>query len=200
MSTGTVVPRAGYQWAWQLGFAVLVVAVAAGLLAGPYRFLFGNVAGSTAQPARPAPCLPGAPVAIMDSPHISQSQASDVAYNSQPPSSGPHFPFTIAAGVYQQPVPDGLTIHAMEHGHVIVHYAPDLPAGQVATLEQVARRYGADVVLTPNPALPRGVAVTAWGRIEHLDTADQPRISRFIEALRDRYNHGWTRDQDCPPG
>ena len=188
------------RWAWQIGFVVVVLVAAAGLLAGPYRFLIGNVTGSTAQAARPAPCLPGEPVAILDSPHMSRSQADSVAYNSSPPTSGRHFPFTVATGLYDDPVPDGLTIHAMEHGHVIIHYAPDLPDRQLAGLRQVARRYAADVVLTPNPALSGGIALTAWGQIDQLDRFDERRVTRFVTALRDRYDHGWTRETDCPGG
>lgn len=186
------------RWAWQAGFAILVLVAAAGLLAGPYRFLLGNVAGSAAQAAREAPCLPGRPVDIMDSPHISQTQAGSVRYRSLPPTSGPHFAFTAAPGIYERPVRDGSTVHAMEHGHVIVHYAPGLPGHQRAGLERLARRYGADVILTPNPDLPAGIALTAWGQIDHLDQFDQPRVVEFIEALRGRYQHGWTTDQDCP--
>jgi len=188
------------SWAWRVGLLVGVVAVMAGLLAGPYRFLFGSVAGSAAQPARVAPCLPGEPVEIMDSPHISQAEAGDVEYNSLPPTSGPHFAFTIAPGVYDGPVADGLTIHAMEHGHVVVHYAADLPGGQRAGLERIARRYGADVVLVPNPDLDSGLALTAWGQVDRLDRYQERRITGFIEALAGRYQHGWTTPVDCPPG
>lgn len=188
------------RWAWRLGFTVAVLAVLAGLLAGPYRFLFGTVAGSTAQAAREAPCLPGEAVEIMDSPHISQAEAGSVVYNSLPPTSGPHFAFTLATGVYQQPVADGLAIHAMEHGHVIVHYARELPDAQVAELHRLARRHGADLVLAPNPDLQAGIALTAWGHIDHLDAFDQHRITAFVDALGGRYQHGWTRSQDCPHG
>ena len=102
------------------------------LQAGPYRFLLGNATGSTAEPAREAPCLPGTAVAIMDSPHIPPSQAERVRYSTTPPTSGPHFAFTVATGVYDRPVAEGLTVHAMEHGHVVIQYAPDAAAADVA--------------------------------------------------------------------
>ena len=194
----TAAARAPRRWAWRLGLAVLVAATLVLLLAGPYRFLIGNATGSTAGPARPAPCLPGEAVTIMDSPHISPSQADQVRYNSLPPTSGPHFAFTAATGVYDEPVPDGLAVHAMEHGHVVISYAPDTPSAQREALARVTRRYGADVLLRPYPALADGIALTAWGRIELLDSYDEQRVVQFITALRGRYDHGWTRPDDCP--
>lgn len=69
---------------------------------------------------------------------------------------------------------------------------------EVADLTSLATQYGADVVLAPYPPLERGIALTAWGRIEHLDQFDQGRITAFVEALRGRYNPGWTSEADCP--
>jgi hypothetical protein len=95
------------------------------------------------------------------------------------------------------PVPDGLAVHALEHGHVVIRYAGGVPTSEVAALARIARRYGADVVLAPHPALERGIALTAWGRIDLLDRYEQDRVVAFVEALRGRYDHGWTSEQDC---
>jgi hypothetical protein len=165
--------------------------------AGPFRSVSGAVAGSAAA-RRDSPCLPGRAVPILDSPHVSPARARSVRYNSLPPTSGPHFAFTIATGIYTSPIAEGLTVHAMEHGHVVIQYAPGTPRGDVDALTRTARRYGADVVLAPYPKLRTGIALTAWGRIDLLDHYDQARISTFVERLRGRYVHGWTRADDCP--
>lgn len=196
--SGLVTISARRRWAWRAGTGTVLLAVAGAMLAGPYQFLLGNVAGSAAEPARLAPCLPGEPVEIMDSPHISEAEAESVEYNSLPPTSGPHYPFVAATGAYDRPIADGLTVHALEHGHVAIQYAPDLPDDQVRTLARVAKRHGNDVILAPYPALDHGIALTAWGRIDLLDTYDQQRIIGFVDALRGRYSHGWDTDSDCP--
>ena len=187
------------RWPWRLGAlagaAVLVVL----LVTGPYRFVLGAVAGSTAA-RRPAPCLPGTAVDVLDSPHVSPARAASVRYNSLPPTSGPHYAFTVATGVYTSPIPDGLTVHALEHGHVAIQYAPATPRHEVAGLTRIATRYGADVVLAPYPKLHAGIALTAWGRHELLDHDDPAAIAAFVEGLRGRYDHGWTRSDDCPGG
>ena len=185
------------RWPWRLASIIGVALLAALLVTGPYRLVFGAVAGSTAA-RRAAPCLPGRAVDVLDSPHVSPAQAASVRYDSLPPTSGPHYAFTVATGVYTSPVPDGLTVHALEHGHVAIQYAPATPRDEVAALTGIARRYGADVVLAPYPELRHGIALTAWGRIELLDHYDPARVSAFVERLRGRYVHGWTRPRDCP--
>jgi len=185
------------RWVWRICIAaVVVVVVGATLLAGPWSFLLGSVTGSTAT-TRYAPCLPGREVPVMNSPHISPAGSASVQYNSMPPTSGPHFAFTIATGIYSDPVPDGLTVHAMEHGHVVVQYAPDTPQDSVERLESLAKRYGKDVILAPYPTLDHGIALTAWGRLDLLEHYDEGRVTIFVENLRNRYDHAWTRADDC---
>jgi hypothetical protein len=186
------------RWAWQGGTALVLAGMAAVLLGGNHQPVSGNVAGAGAEPARESPCLPGEPVAIMDSPRIVPAQADGVRYNSLPPTSGPYFAFTVAPGVYERPVPEGLTVSAMRRGLVVIQYAPHLAGSDVDALTRLAKRYGADVVLAPYPPLEQGVALTAWGRIELLAGYDETRIVTFIEALRGRYVHGWTATTDCP--
>jgi hypothetical protein len=103
-STGTTRRQ---RWAMRAGLATVILVAAPVLLADPYQHLLGTVAGSTAGEPREAPCLTGLPVAILDSPHLSESEAGSVRYNSLPPTSGPHFAFTVATGVYHRPIAEG---------------------------------------------------------------------------------------------
>lgn len=184
------------RWLWRAALGV-VLAVSLVVIAGPYRArLVGAAVGSRQPENRPAPCLPGTAVPIMDSPHIDPSEASAVTYNSNPPTSGPHFPFVAAPGIYSEPVADGLTVHALEHGHVVIDYGPDTTAGDLGALVDIAKRHPADVLLRPRPGLT-GVALTAWSRLDHLDTFDRSRVEVFVERLAGRYDHGWTRTDPC---
>lgn len=185
------------RWLWRSVLLVAMAGIAVLLAVGPYNFSSAAVAGSKAD-QRGSPCLPGTAVPILDSPHISPAHAASARYNSAPPTSGPHFAATIATGVYQSPIAEGLTVHAMEHGHVVIQYARNLPGDQIDLLNRIARRFGADVVLAPYDKLDSGIALTAWGRLDQLDHYDEARIVAFIEGLRGRYLHGWTRADDCP--
>jgi Protein of unknown function (DUF3105) len=186
------------RWLWRSGLLLAVAGIATLLALGPYNFSSATITGSKAT-QRNSPCLPGTAVPILDSPHISPARATSVHYDSVPPTSGPHFAATIATGVYPNPIPEGLTVHAMEHGHIVIQYAPNLPPDQVTALNLIARRYGADVVLAPYSKLTSGIALTAWGRIEQLDHYDEGQAVTFIEGLRGRYVHGWTYADDCSP-
>lgn len=184
------------RWLWRISVAAGVVAVLISVGVNRWPAIAGGVVGSTA-PSRDAPCLPGRSVPILPSPHVSREQAAHAHYNSVPPTSGPHFPFAPAPGIYTEPLPDGLTVHALEHGHINIQYAAGTPAVTVRQLTEFARRYPTDVLLAPYPRLDHGIALTAWGRIDLLDGFDAQRIERFVVALRGRYDHGWTRTDPC---
>jgi hypothetical protein len=136
--------------------------------------------------------LPGQEVPILPSYHIPYIGAPHIPYNSLPPTSGPHVPWVIMTGIYSQRVPNELLVHALEHGHINIQYAPRTPAAQVAVLRSIALQFPRDVVLVPYPELRSGIALTAWGRIERLRFADRGAIATFIVDLRGRYNHGWS--------
>jgi hypothetical protein len=135
--------------------------------------------------------LPGQEMPTLPSPHIPYLGAAHLAYNSIPPTSGPHVPQTVAPGVYREAIPDELQVHALEHGHVLVQYSAATPAGEVRLLEGIARHHLREVIVAPYGNLETGIALTAWGRLEYLDTVDAAAVDAFIRAFAGRYDHGW---------
>lgn len=65
--------------------------------------------------------LPGQKVPEMGRDHIAVG-TSHAPYNSNPPTSGPHYADTANWGVHQTTIQDEYLIHNLEHGGVIVHY------------------------------------------------------------------------------
>jgi hypothetical protein len=181
---------------WRIPLLLVLMGLAASAVTTQWQTWAGGASGSTA-PNRPAPCLAGTAVPILPSPHIAWSEGGSVRYNSVPPTSGPHVGLTLAPGIYSTMVPDVLAVHALEHGHVVIRYAPDLTADTLAQLQSVAKRFAADIILAPYTGLPNRIALTAWGRIDLLTDYDYSRIERFIVELRGRYNHEWTRNDPC---
>jgi hypothetical protein len=184
-------PSRLFWWAVLVSMCLLV---GSAVVVQTWPLIVGTAFGSPLETTQPPDDtgLPGQAVPILDSPHIPVSKAGTVRYNSVPPTSGPHFAVAPATGNYDTPLPEGLQIHALEHGHVGIQYAPDTPAAVVADLRRVGARYPRDVFVAPYARLTGGIALTAWGRIETLGAFDEAGIVRFVEALRNRYSHGWT--------
>ncbi|MBI3261482.1 DUF3105 domain-containing protein [Candidatus Berkelbacteria bacterium] len=108
-------------------------------------------------------------------------------YNSNPPTSGPHWPQPAPWGIYEDEQPDEQLIHNLEHGGVNVFYKPGLPKEQIARLEDFVRPYRVKVVLAPRAANETLIALTSWNHIMKLNEFDEEKIKSFIKTNR---NHG----------
>lgn len=133
---------------------------------------------------------PGEPVPDMGNLHIEVGSESPVAYNSTPPTSGPHYETMASWGIHSQPIPDELMVHNLEDGGVGIWY--DCPEGcedLVAQLASIARRYDEGVLMGPYPGMGTRIALTAWARIDTLEDLDEDRIVRFADAYRGDDHH-----------
>jgi hypothetical protein len=95
-----------------------------------------------------------------------QFAASD--YETNPPTSGNHFPEWYEDGVYEPGgVPNlGMLVHTLEHGRINVQYKPGTPAETVAELEALLAEQsdGYHMLLYENTTgMDAAVAATAWG-------------------------------------
>lgn len=128
--------------------------------------------------------LQGDEVASLGGQHIAPSQ-EHLPYNSNPPSSGPHYVNPQPAGIYEQELLDETVVHSLEHGGVWLTYKSDLAKDQIDALKNVARRNRAKVILSPREKNDSPVALVSWTRILKLDSVDEQAIKRFIRANRD---------------
>lgn len=183
-------PRRLLWWSLLL---ILMLVAGTGVVIAVTPTVVDTTIGSRSEGTVPpdVPGLPGRAVPILDSPHIPVGQADAVRYNSVPATSGPHFAVPPATGIYEAPMPEGLQVHALEHGHVGVQYGSDATTADIEALRRIGARYPDDVFVAPYPNLGRGIALTAWGRIDTFDAVDEARVVAFIEALKGRYDHGW---------
>jgi hypothetical protein len=160
------------------------------------------VAGVVAFRANQAAALPGRNVATQGNAHIGKGQ-EHASYNSRPATSGPHWNIPeeapVAWGIYKEPIPDEAMIHNLEHGGIAIQYncrdCPDL----VERLEDFYRRYTTNpanrlplypqstkIVVAPYDDMSTRIALTAWHRIDTFDAYDEERITRFVDAWRDK--------------
>lgn len=118
---------------------------------------------------------------------LSRGHDEQVDYSGQelPPVGGIHSGVWQNCGIYDQPVEAKNAVHSMEHGAVWVTYHPELPAGDVESLQDTVRGQPF-VLLSPYPELRSPIVMTAWGIQLELDSAGDSRIDDFIN----RYQRG----------
>lgn len=140
--------------------------------------------------------LPGEAVSILGTEHV-QPGLPHEPYNSDPPTSGPHYPTPAEPGFYEEAPLDEYLVHNLEHGHVIIWYNCSALSSEDCQvlkddIRDVMSRAGVSLVTgtpkveaVPRPAMDATIALTSWGRIHKLDAFDRDQILRFIKAFRD---------------
>ena len=142
--------------------------------------------------------IPGTPEPFEGNRHIAYDGEAHEPYRTVPPTSGPHSPRIVAPGVYREPIPEELQVHALEHGHVIIQYRPGLAQSDVDTLERIGRLHPRNVVVAPYFGIDSGIALTGWQRLQRLDSVDEKAVERFVTTVAGRYNHAWQHGAtDC---
>ncbi|MBF8282349.1 MAG: hypothetical protein A2W37_10930 [Chloroflexi bacterium RBG_16_63_12] len=146
--------------------------------------------------AQPIPRT-GEDVPILSSDHIPIGQPH-APYNSNPPTSGPHYEQAAEVGFYDQAPPDEQLVHNLEHGHVIIWYnCGELTESQCSRLKSQIREVMASagnslitgtpkLVAVPRTEMETQVALTTWGRLDKFGAFDRQRILNFIKFFRDK--------------
>ena len=129
-------------------------------------------------------------------------------WNSNPPTSGPHYGQTAVWGSYEEPVPLVQTTHNLEHGGVIIHYGPGVPQAEVDKLK--GDFYLDDpngIVISPLPSNGNKITLSAWTAPDvSTGTADRGRgwlatCTRFDEEAFDAFldAHRYQGPERIPP-
>ncbi|MFD8528795.1 DUF3105 domain-containing protein [Streptosporangium canum] len=150
---------------WGAGGAVIV------LLAGLVGFYLINERATSSLDAVTSAKYPGGA-------HVE----TQVSYKETPPLGGEHNSAWQTCGVYDKPVNSENAVHSMEHGAVWITYQPDLPKDQVETLKKLASKEY--MLLSPFPGLPAKVVASSWNKQLKVDSADDPRLAKYIAKYR----------------
>ncbi|MGV9777130.1 DUF3105 domain-containing protein [Streptosporangium sp. NPDC003464] len=167
---------------WGVGGAVIV------LLAGVVGFYLVNERAASSLDAVTSAKYPGGA-------HV-QTQ---VSYKENPPLGGEHNPAWQTCSVYDKPVNNENAVHSMEHGAVWITYQPDLPKDQVEKLKAMVS--GKDYMLmSPYPGLPSKIVASSWNKQLKLDSADDPRLAKYIAKYRNNSAETPEFGADCAGG
>jgi len=137
---------------------------------------------------RAAADLPGTKMPDQGNLHVATEATPHEAYNSDPPTSGPHLPYIASWGVHTRPIPLELQVHNLEDGGVVIQYSCECPE-LAEKLRTIVRGYDKHVLLAPYPGMKTRIALTAWTRLDRFEEFDEKRIVRFIEAYRGIDHH-----------
>jgi hypothetical protein len=126
-------------------------------------------------------------------------------WNTDPPTSGPHFGFnpdgsvgTVIWGAYDEPVQLARVIHNLEHGGIYIFYGDDVPEATVDELRAFYDDQKNGTVLAPHPKLGDKIALGAWvtdeetgseggggkGQLAKCSTFDDEAFSSFFSGFQ----------------
>ncbi|MEE8121022.1 MAG: DUF3105 domain-containing protein [Anaerolineales bacterium] len=120
-------------------------------------------------------------------------------FNSNPPTSGPHYDSPLTAGFYDQataaeigPYPTGYLVHNLEHGYIVFWYNCEILdevgctelKGQLQEVMSDARNI--KVVAFPWDSIDFPVVATSWGRMQEFESFDTNLALRFVSSNRNR--------------
>lgn len=132
------------------------------------------------------PAAVGTPVPSMGGQHVQIGQ-QHAAYDSMPPTSGPHWDTPADWGVYHDPVPEERWVHNLEHGGIVILYncpqdCPDLIAKLDALFKTAPRSKLGNVKLlvTPYSKISNRLTLVAWNYYLPLDDYDDAVVRGFM--------------------
>ncbi len=136
-----------------------------------------------------------------------------VTYETNPPSSGDHWPLWAEYRLHEAPVPRQMLVHNLEHGAVVMAHRcagpEDCTADVLVAFEAAADSFGVDplcanvpgaairsrVVMTEDPLLEFPISLSAWRATYTATCIDVPSMVEFLER---RYGKG--PEQTCAQG
>ena len=132
----------------------------------------------------------GEEIPIMTSTHIAVDSDPGI-YNSDPPTSGPHYPEEAQAGFHETNTyqyPAGYLVHNLEHGYIIFWYNCGLLnetacADLKSQIKSVLHEFNnVKVIAYPWDSIDVPVALTSWGRLQKMETFDAAQARTFYKT------------------
>jgi len=127
---------------------------------------------------------------MVSQPHI-PVDSDPGQYNSDPPTSGLHYPDEANIGFYDENIytyPAGYLVHNLEHGYVIIWYncdlldetgCPELKSQIRSVMDELG---GVKLIAYPWNTIDVPLVMTSWGRLQRFETFDADQAKAFYRA------------------
>jgi len=103
-------------------------------------------------------------------------------YNSNPPTSGWHFPTPAPWGIYDQQRPDEELVHNLEHGGIWISYKDANDKATIQQLKDIVNQFpNTYIIMTYRPENDWPIAVAAWKTVIKFDGVDRDKIVEFLQ-------------------
>lgn len=83
-------------------------------------------------------------------------------WNSNPPTSGPHYGEWAVWNFYDEEVPLVKSVHNLEHGGVVIHYGPEVPSSEVEKLRAFYDDDPNGILVAPLSSNGDEITLSAW--------------------------------------
>jgi uncharacterized protein DUF3105 len=196
---GTAPARAGVDKRW-LAVAVAAAGVALGFAAVAFLIGFGGGGGRSddVQGLRTtlesAGCTLQVVKALPGVHSITDPSGTSPTWNTDPPTSGPHYAVPAIFGRYEEELEPARVVHNLEHGGIFILYGNTVPDSTVEQLIGFYDDHKTGTIMAPLNRLGEKFALGAWVVDGDLDNAflakctqfDEGAVSSFFDMLQFR--------------
>lgn len=128
----------------------------------------------------------GQEVEIMGRDHINVGSSHD-EYNSNPPTSGPHYAMAPNPGFYKKGLEDESAVHGLEHGYIWITYHPEMVTEEIIdSLKSIQRKNLGSVMLSPRTLNESPIILASWGRFLAMEELDEATINTYIKLHKNQ--------------
>jgi len=117
--------------------------------------------------------------------HIGIREAHD-EYNSNPPTSGPHFAKAPLPGFYQKEFKDEEALHGLEHGYIWISYTSAVSKETIELFRRIYQQNSGSVMVSPREGNDSPIVLASWGRKLKLETYDESTIFTYIKLHKNQ--------------
>lgn len=118
--------------------------------------------------------------------HVSSGATPE--YDTDPPTSGPHYEVPAPTGFYEQPIPRETLVHNLEHGQIVIWYDPDAPDIVKSQIEVLSQQEPQATVAVPYDADwdTDSLVLTAWRASQACRVPSQEAVDDFRRRFQGR--------------